>query len=180
MRPRLDRLRAPEWVAGLASLALLVVLFALPWYGLAGAFVGAARQLDVRPATDGFSALTVLGPFAVLVAVLGIGLWWLQATRAAPALPTCVAVLVALLSLALAVGLLVRALNPPTLGLTGLAVGVINDRAGAWIGFGLALLLFAASYRSLRVDGIAEADAPRHIETLRLTPHRPAAGGPAT
>jgi len=133
------RLRAPEWALGIASLALLVVLFALHWYGGA----------------NGWQSLTVLGPLTALVAVLGLAVWALQATQSAPALPVVLVVVELALGLILVVALIVRvAIDPPKLG--------------AYLGLVLAVLVELAAYASLRHDGVAEADAPRRIETFPL------------
>ena len=137
MRFRLDRLRAPEWALGVVSLALLVVLFTLDWYGRA----------------SGWQSLTVLGPLTAVVAGLGVVLWWLQATSRAPALPVSLMGVELAVGLVLALALIIRiAIDPPA--------------AGGYFGLALAILVCAAAYLSLRVDGIAEADAPRSVETF--------------
>lgn len=137
MRFRLDRLRAPEWALGAVSAALLAVLFALDWYGRA----------------SGWQALDVLGPYTAIVAAFGVALWVLQATSRAPALPVSLMAVQLALGMVLVVGLIIRiAIDPP--------------RLGGYLGLALAVLVCAAAYMSLRVDGIAEADAPQFIETL--------------
>jgi hypothetical protein len=119
------------------SLALLVVLFALDWYGRA----------------SGWQSLTVLGPLTAVVAGLGVVLWWLQAISRAPALPVSLMVVELAVGLVLAIALIIRiAIDPPA--------------AGGYFGLALAILVCAAAYLSLRVDGIAEADAPRSVETF--------------
>jgi hypothetical protein len=134
---RIARLRAPEWALGIASAALLVVLFALDWY--AGA--------------NGWQSLTVLGPLTAVVAVLGLAVWVLQATQSAPALPIVLTVVELAVGLILVIALIVRvAVDPPKLG--------------AYLGLALALLVVLAAYASLRRDGVADADAPQPIETL--------------
>jgi hypothetical protein len=135
---RLARLRAPEWALGGVSVALFVVVFALDWYG----------------DTNGWLSLTVLGPLAAVVAALGIAVWVVQATRGAPALPVALTVVELALGLVLVVGLIIRVLIDP-------------PRLGGYLGLVLAVSVVLAAYASLRRDGVADADAPRWIETLQ-------------
>src|SRR5215475_2974382 len=98
---RLARLRPPEWALGVVSVALLVVLFGLHWYG----------------GDNGWQSLTVLGPLTAVVAALGIAVWVLQATQSAPALPVALVVVELTLGLILVIGLIVRvAIGSPKLG----------------------------------------------------------------
>jgi hypothetical protein len=133
------RLRPPEWALGGTSLALLVAVFALHWYGGA----------------NGWQSLTVLGPFAALVGVLGIAAWLLQASQGAPALPVTAAVVELALGIILVIGLIIRVVTDP-------------PRLGGYLGLVLAFLVALAAYASLRRDGVADADAPKWIETLPL------------
>jgi hypothetical protein len=136
---RADRLRASEWALGIASAALLVVLFALHWYG----------------GDNGWQTLTVLGPLTAVVAVLGLASWALQATRSAPALPVALVVIELALGLILVVGLVVHVL-------------IDTPKAGAYLGLALAVCVVLAAFASLRQDGVADADAPQWIETLSV------------
>src|SRR5215469_14046832 len=108
---RLARLRPPEWALAAVSVGLLVVLFALPWYG---------RE-------NGWQSLTVLGPLTAMVAALGIAACVLQATQRAPALPVALAVIELALGLILGIALIVRVvIDPPKLGgYLGLALAVL-------------------------------------------------------
>jgi uncharacterized membrane protein YphA (DoxX/SURF4 family) len=137
MRFRRDRLRAPEWALGVVSLALLVVVFVLDWYYR----------------SSGWQSLDVLGPLAAVVAALGVVLLGLQATSRAPAVPVTLTVVELAIGLVLVLGLIIR-------------FAIDSPLAGGWVGLALAALLCACAYWSLRVDGIAEADAPRSIEML--------------
>jgi len=136
---RVARLRPPEWALGAASVALLVVLFALHWYGN----------------SNGWQSLTVLGPLTALVAAVGIAVWALQATQPAPGLPVTATVVAQALGLILVLGLVIRvAIDPPALG--------------GYLGLGLAILVTLAAYASLRLDGVADRDAPQWIETVPI------------
>jgi len=150
VRPKLSRVRAPEWVIGVASAAMLVVLFATPWYGY-----------DHRVHESGWQALAILGPFALLVGVLGVAVPLLQATRRAPALPVSATAFELLFSLLLSIALVVRVLiaHPG---------GAIDARYGAYLGLGLAVAVLVGCYGSLRTDGIAPEDGSEEIEVVRL------------
>ena len=136
---RLARLRPTEWALGGSSVALLVVVFALHWYG----------------AANGWQSLTVLGPLAAVVAALGIAAWLLQATQRAPALPVTVAVAELALGVILVIGVIVRVVADP-------------PRLGGYLGLVLAVLVVLAAYASLRRDGVADADEPKWIEMLSV------------
>jgi O-antigen/teichoic acid export membrane protein len=136
-------------VIGVASVALIVVLFATPWYA-------------TQTATDnGWLSLSILGPFALLVGLLGLGVWWFQASRRSPALPVCATLIELPLSFVLSVGLIVRVLIAHPAGVTSV-------RYGAYAGLVLALAVTAGSFWSSRTDGISPQDAPAEIETISL------------
>jgi hypothetical protein len=156
MRFRLSRLTLGEWFLGLASAGLIVDVFALTWFHVGGG-----------PQADGWQSLDVLAPFTLAVAALGVIVWWLTATRRAPGLPASLTAVLLGLSLILIVWLLVRVfLDVPGLGPGGIHVG--RD-AGSYVAVGLALVLFAGSYLSLRREGVAEVDAVTYVETLRVS-----------
>jgi hypothetical protein len=167
-RPSLSRLRSGEWIVGIASLALLVVVFAAPWFG-AGHASGSPDRIQ-QVTDNGWQSLSILGPVTVLVALLGLAVWWLQACCRAPALPVSATVLETLLSFALLIGLVVRVVfaHPAVLA-AGRSDSSTHVKYGAWTGLALVVVVLAGSYRSLRTDGIAPPDGPQGIETVRLT-----------
>jgi hypothetical protein len=167
---RLARVRSPEWALGVVSVALLVVLFGLRWYGYRDDVAPGLRGLDDQVGANGWESLTVLGPLTAVVAVLGLAIWVAQATRGAPALPVALVVVELALALILVVGLIVRVLiDPPSVTLPGSGAGnAIEPELGAYLGLALAILAALAAYASLRLDGVAEADGPQWIETLPL------------
>jgi hypothetical protein len=167
VRPRLSRVRGPEWIVGAASVALLVVLFATTWYRLAPA----SERVGSLDRT-GWQSLSILGPLALVVGILGLVLWWLQLSRRAPALPVSSTVVEMLLAFVMSLGLLVRVfIDHPA--------GGSHVRLGGYVGFALAVVVAGAAFRSLRKDGIAPADAPREIELIRLE-DLPGAGSPSS
>ncbi len=167
-----ERIRAAEWLIGLASLLLLIDLFVLPWYGLNGTFGPTAAALGQSTTATGWSALLVLGPIALVAGLLGVWLWWVQATRSAPALPVALTLVEFGLAGALLIAFVVRVVfSPPNVLIPGApGVNSIDSLFGAYAGLFLTVLITAGCYVSLRVDGIAAADAPQDIEVLRLTP----------
>lgn len=171
--PRLARLRRGEWVVGGASVALLVGLLDSTWFRVTVAGAESVAWID----RSGWQSLAILGPLALVVGILGVAVWWLQATCRAPALPVCATVLTMLLSFVLVIGLLIRVLlHHPDPGanavrlLATLAHGhvVVDARFGAYAGLLMAVLVLAGCYRSLREDGIAPGDAPLEIEIVQL------------
>ena len=65
--------------------------------------------------------------------------------------------------------------DPPAILVLGApGVNTIKTDVAAVVGLFLAVLMFTGAWLSLRKDGIAEADAPRRIETLRLAAKRSA------
>ncbi len=170
MRPRLSRVRASEWGIGIESAALLVILFGAPWFrGALGPGWYSYPVLRL-PTHTGWQSLQILGPLTLVVGVLGIGVWWLQATRRSPALPVVATAIETLLALALSVGLMIRVLIDHPAGIVGV-------RYGAYAGLVLALCVFTGCYRSLRVDGISLQDAPQQIELVSLGEESAAGGG---
>ncbi len=94
--------------------------------------------------------------------------WLTTATRRAPGLPASLTPVLLGLSLILLVWLLVRVfLDLPGLG--GPAGIHVRREAGSYVAVGLALVLLAGAYRSLRREGVAEVDAVADIETLRVS-----------
>ena len=54
---QLSRLRRGEMIAGVAAAVLLVLLFALPWYGLGGRLGGTASALGASTSINGWHGL---------------------------------------------------------------------------------------------------------------------------
>jgi hypothetical protein len=175
VRPAWWRVRAGEGQVGIASVALLVVLFALPWYRVT---VGRASFFGPGMDRTGWQSLSILGPLCLVVGVVGVGVLVLQAACRAPALPVSATVIETAISLALTIGLLVRVFiaEPPfTVAHVGGVVlfsghldGRVETLFGGYVGFVLALLVLIGCYRSLRDDGIAPPDGPGEIELIRI------------
>ena len=167
---RIDRLRVGEWLIGLAALALLVDILVVPWYSLRATFRSTSAEFGAATSATGIQAHHLLGALAILCALLGLLAWGLQATQRGPAAPLCSTVMLFLLCLPLCVGLLVRVVfDPPAVLVLGApGVNTLQTDVGAVVGLFLAWGLLIGTWLSMRTDGIARADAPREIETLRL------------
>lgn len=76
----MERLRTPDWLAGLAGLVLLLSLWT-PWYEV------------VDGSINGWQALSFIDIWLVISALLGMGIVVVTATRDAPALPVAFDVL---------------------------------------------------------------------------------------
>jgi len=142
------RLRAAEWLIGAASAALLIDLFALPWYGIDLATPRRVYIYRSAQSVDGWNALTTLRYLILLTALFGLAIWWFQATRGAPALPAALTVVAAIPSGLELLGLLWRLL------LDGPGDG-IGTRVGAYIGLVLSAAILGGIYWSMRVDAPA-------------------------
>jgi hypothetical protein len=159
------RVRGGEWIVGLSSLALLVVMFFVPWYGLTGTFAATAQSLGQSTSSDGWVGVGGLRWLLLLVILVGLLSMWFQATRPAPALAVSFTVAAVPLATLAVIGLIFRVLiDPPS------PSGYLEVKGGAYAGLVLSIAILVGAYVSLREDGIHENDAPQSIETLRLAP----------
>jgi hypothetical protein len=160
-----SRLRRGEVIAGIAAAVLIVLMFAVPWYGGQGAR-RAARSFD------GWDGLPTLRWLILITAVAALALAFFQAARRAPALPVSLSVIVTALGSLTALCLIYRVL---------IAVPGSGDkfgaRAGAYLGLASALALLYGGYRSLREEEHPDAERNAAIPTVELEPRhdRPAA-----
>jgi prepilin signal peptidase PulO-like enzyme (type II secretory pathway) len=170
MTVRSARLGLGEWLAGIGSAVLLVDLFAAAWFEYRPQYHALAAMLNQRSSANGWQTFEVIGPLALIVALLGIVICLLTATRRSPALPVVLTTLLAPVSLILAVVVAVRVLlDQPTVRLAQASGGnVIEARAGAYVGLVSTVAIFAGLYLSLRRDSVAAEDAPAALETLRI------------
>lgn len=168
MEFQLSRLRAGEWMIGVSALALLVLLFVVPWYGLPSTYTRSAAALGAATSFSGWESLTILRYLILLLGLGGLACWYLQGRCLAPALPVCAAVLEAALGIVVVVGLYIRLifLGPP--------VPVAFPEPVAFVCLALAIAVVVGCYISMRQE---QAPAPGQvvaIEKLRVAP--PASG----
>lgn len=138
----MSRLRGGEVVVGLSAVALLVLMFAVHWYG----------------SRTGWQQLTHLRWLILVTALSGLALVWFQATCRSPAIPVSLSVIVTVLALITAVwiGWRVIVSQPP------------HQHVGAVLGLLAACGMVAGGWLSMREEGIAPTDGPGEIPTIRL------------
>lgn len=148
----LVRLRAGEWLAAAAAVAIAVTL-ALPWYG------ARAREDTVT----GFESFAVIDVLLLVVAAVGLTLAILQATRTSPALPVAFGVLTVTTGLIAVLLVLYRLINEPG------PDDFIEVRAGAWLGLAAVVALTAGGWLSIANERVRGLPPDREPE-LRPTP----------
>lgn len=157
MNPR--RLRIGEWITGIASVALLGVMF-LDWY---------ESDAGSASAWEAFSVLDVL---LAIAALMGIGVAVMAAVHDSPAVSLAIAGLLITIATIATLAVIVRAIAVPDVG------GEDADRAlGLWVGLAASLAVAAGSLASMRDERFPEgARVDVEIETL---PAPPPEGGKA-
>lgn len=139
---KLDRVRWPEWLIAAGAGLLLVSLLALPWY---------AHSLD------GWQGLRHARWLVAVTVAAGFGVLALQAWLRSPAVPVTLTLFTMFLGGLSALWLIYRVLISPPGG----------DRlVGGFLGLVGACTVAYGGWRSLRLEGVAERDAPREIPTV--------------
>jgi hypothetical protein len=140
-----SRLRRGELLAGAGAVLLLVFMLAGKWYGHGpGSRTGWQALVDLR----WLLAVTIAAAISLLLS---------QTTRRAPAVPVTMSIIVAVLGLLSVLALIYRVLiNPPA-----------HEQLGAFLGLISAAALAYGGFLSLRQEGIARRDEPRHIPVVR-------------
>lgn len=146
-----------------SAVALVVFLFALPWYGLKTPFGWTAATLGVPTSFTGWDALRHMRWLLLITPASAIALGYFQASRRAPAIPVTLSVVVTVLGALTALLLIYRVL----LDVPG--SGELHARVGAYLGLLSALGITYGGYASMRQEGISQQDAPTEIETVKLT-----------
>ena len=129
----LIRLRAGEWLAAAAGIALIVALF-LPWY---------QPQLPIAAydSLTGFQALSVIDILLVGVAGVAVTLAILQATQTNPSLPVAFGVLSVVIGALATLLVLVRLVDVPR--------DELEPVYGAWIALAATIGITAGGWLSL-------------------------------
>jgi hypothetical protein len=148
---RLSRLRRGEIIAALSGAVLAVLVFAVPWFSFATAGGGHTHA-------NAWTSLPTLRWLILVVAVLGLLLGWLQATRAAPALPVALDVPLVTLSAITTIVLLIRMLTGEGSPLVGAVAGLVATAA-----------LTVGAFMSLRQEQGWQPGPDHPIETVELT-----------
>jgi Na+-driven multidrug efflux pump len=135
----LRRLRAGEWLALVAGIALIVSLF-LPWYDT----VLLGTESDDGVGT-GFEAFAIVDILLVLVAAVAIALAVLQATQTSPTLPVAFGVLTVVVGTIGTLVTIFRLIDAP---------GVNGPAWGAWLGLAAVVALTAGGWLSIKNEHV--------------------------
>jgi hypothetical protein len=142
----LVRLRAGEWLAAAAAIAVPITL-ALPWYG--------ARARET--AVSGFQSFAVIDVLLLLAAAVGLTLALLQATQESPTLPVAFGVVTVAAGFLATLLVLYRLVNEPG------PDEFLDVRLGAWLGLAATAALTAGGWLSIaneHVRGVPPGPEP--------------------
>jgi hypothetical protein len=147
---QLSRLRRGEIIAVVSAVVLVLLMFLVPWFRFANPGGG-------HTSANGWTSLPTLRWLLLVTAASGLLLGYLQASRAAPALPVAVDVIVVTLSAVITLVLLIRVLT-----------GDGSPLIGAFAGLAALAVQTAGAFMSLREEG-GWAPSPDHpVETIAL------------
>jgi hypothetical protein len=149
-----SRIRWPEWVVGGAGAVLAASMLLLPWFTL----VSVAGPPGAAHKVDGWDGLQHGRWLLLVTIVLALAALIAQATRRPPAVPVTLAVLASWLGGLSVAWLIYRVIIDPPGG----------RAVGGWIGLIAAAAIAYGGYRSVRLEGIADRDAPHDIPMITL------------
>jgi hypothetical protein len=160
----LRRLRAGEWVVGIAGLVLLLALF-LQWYG------------DEAGSRTGWQSLGALDIVLALVALSALAIPIVTALHRVPAVPLAHQSLTSLVGWLAVVLVLIRVLNMPD--------WAAGREWGLWVALGAAIGVAAGGMLAMRDERLTRAGrhtdltgvpVSQQLEVETLSPPRPEAG----
>ncbi len=147
---QLSRLRRGEIIAVVSAVVLVVLMFLVPWFRFANPGGG-------HTSANGWTSLPTLRWLLLVTAAAGLLLGYLQASRAAPALPVSVDVIVVTLSAVITLVLLIRVLT-----------GDGSPLIGAFAGLAAIAVQTAGAFMALRQEGGWAPDPHHPVETIAL------------
>lgn len=150
---QLSRLRRGEIIAFVSALALVVLMFAVPWFQFTNSGGG-------HTSANAWTSLPILRWLILVTAATGLMLGYFQVSREAPALPVAWDVIVVTLGAITTVIVLI-----------GLLTDAGSPRIGAFAGLVAVAALTDGAFMSLRQEGGWAPGPERPVETL-------AVGGP--
>jgi hypothetical protein len=150
MQLRISHLRRGELIAAASAVALVVVLFALSWFGTPHATL------------NGWHSLPVLRWLVVVSAWCGLLLAVFQQTRRAPALPVVMSVIVTALSLLTAIVLVIRLLTSAD-----------TPQVGAYLGVVCVLAMLVGGFYSMRDEDGWQPGPDHPVERVPLRTSEP-------
>jgi hypothetical protein len=169
---RPPRIRVGALVSAVSALALLVILFAMEWYGVAGVPDPSAVRPAVSTAENGWNGLTVTRWVLVATIVAAIGAVVLRASQREHGNKTDTSLIVAALGAISSVLLIYRVLIVLPAG-----TRVVDQKLGAFLGLMCALGIAWGGYESIReqrarVRAAGATPEPRHRRRPRLSSRR--------
>jgi hypothetical protein len=145
---KLSRLRRGEVIALLSALALVALVFLIPWFQL-------TNPNGSHTSANAWTSLPTLRWLILVTAAAGVLLAYLQASHEAPALPVSWDVIVVTLSAITTLLVLIRVLT-----------GAGSPQVGAFTGLVAVAALTAGSLLSLREEGGWTPGPDRPVETI--------------
>ena len=169
---RPPRIRVGALVSAVSALALLVILFAMEWYGVAGVPDPSAVRPAVSTAENGWHGLTVTRWVLVATIVASIGSVVLHASQREHGNKTDTSRIVAALGAISSVLLIYRVLIVLPAG-----TRVVDQKLGAFLGLMCALGIAWGGYESIREQRARARAAgttpePKHRRRPRLSSRR--------
>lgn len=158
MEFRPSRLRRGELVAVGAAVALLVLVFLVPWYGVSARAGGNAR--GAATSIDGWDGLTHIRWLVLVTIAVAIALAVLQGACRAPALPVSFSMIATVLGALTSVGLIYRVLIS--------APGPGDPKPGAYLALVSALGLTYGAFCSLREEERPDPAQTAAVPIVRL------------
>ena len=129
-----------------------------------GAPAPQAEGARLSTSVNGWHGLTTLRWFMLVTIILSLALVYAQASRRSPALPVTLSLTGCVVALITLIALIYRVLiNEPG------PDGLIDQKAGAFVGLIAMLAIVWGGFLSLREEGVREADGPGEIDTIPLT-----------
>ncbi len=157
-------------LAAIASVLLVIDLFARPWFAYKPQFHTTAAMLGQRVSANGWQSFEAVGPLTLVVCAVAIAIPCLGATRRSPALPVVLTTLLLPVSLALVILLAIRTLldTPSVHLLQAGGANALHTEAGAYVALGLSVAILVGLHAAVRHEGTAETDSPTPVETVPL------------
>ncbi|HEX3975018.1 MAG TPA: hypothetical protein VHW96_02080 [Solirubrobacteraceae bacterium] len=146
-----SRLRRGEIIAALSALALVVLVFAVPWVSFSDPGGG-------HTSANGWTSFPTLRWLILVTAALGLALGYLQATRSAPAFPAAVDVVLVTLAAITTLVLFIRLLT-----------GDGSPQVGGWLGLMVTAGITVGAATSLRQEAGWEPGPDHPVETVELS-----------
>jgi hypothetical protein len=143
-----NRLRRGEKVAGIAGIALLIVLF-LRWYSVGGAF---GTNRDVSVGVNAWNSFGFLDFLLFLIALVAIAQAVLTATQGSPALPVAASVITTAAGGLGTLLVLYRIVNPPG--------PEVNPSYGAFLGLIAVAGVAVGGFLAMREEGMPGIKPP--------------------